>query len=404
MRRYSLLLVTLLFLLGRPGLVQAQSALRISDVEIKYTFGKEIIFLARLQADAPIQSAELSFQAEGDPQARSLPLSLLADGGAKVTYPVEPGLLRPFVRITFWFQAVLGSGETILSPIYYFTYDDNRHTWQTLQDAQLRVHWYDGDTTFGQAAFLAAQAGLQTVQAMLSVTESTPTDIYIYASAGDVQEALGLGGLTWVSGHASPDLGVVLVSVAPGEDQTNGLDNEIPHELAHILLYRMTGPSYNNLPTWLREGLAALSEQAPNPEDDRLLSLAAANKTLLPLADLCGLFPQDVSGASLAYAESASFTRYLGKTYGTAGLQELIRAYAAGQSCQAGSTHALGLSLHQLEARWQHSELGMNAGGIVFLDLLPYLIVLLAILVGPGLLIGLSLRRKESHDTDGSTK
>jgi hypothetical protein len=401
MRRFCMLLITLLLLTGQPGSARAQSVLQVSDVQINYAFGQVITFSAHLRADAAIQSAELAFQAEGTPNPRTAPISVDPDGQTEYTYPVKPGVLRPFVRITFWFQVTLAGGESVQSPRYYFTYDDNRHAWQTLQEGNLRVHWYDGDAAFGQAALLAAQAGLQTVQAMLpTASASAPTDVYIYASASDVQDTLGLGGLTWVSGHASPDLGVVLVSVAPGEDQATGLDNEIPHELAHVLLYRMTGPAYNDLPTWLREGLASLAEQAPNPDETRILSLAAGNKTLLPLADLCGLFPQDVSGASLAYAESASFTRYLGQTYGTAGLQELIQAYASGESCKAGTTRALGLSLPQLEVRWQHAALGMNAGGIAFLDLLPYLVVLLAILVGPGLLIGLSLRRKGKDDDE----
>jgi hypothetical protein len=401
MRRYCLLIVTLMFLIGRPDLARAQSALRVSDVQIEYTFGKEITFSARLQADEPIRSAGLSFQAEGEPNARSIPVSVDQGGQARYTYPLEAGMLRPFARITFWFQVTLAGGESVSSPRYYFTYDDNRHAWQTLQDAGLRVHWYDGDAAFGQAALQAAQAGVQTVRAMLPVPSDAPTDIYIYASAADVQEALGLGGLTWVSGHASPDLGVVLVSITPGGDQADGLENEIPHELVHVLLYRLTGTAYDRLPTWLREGLAALAEQAPNPDNARLLAHAAGNQTLLPLSDLCGLFPQDASGASLAYAESASFTRYLGETYGTSGLQDLIQAYAGGQSCQAGATHAVGLSLTQLETRWQHTALGMNVGGVAFLDLLPYLVVLLAILVGPALLIGASLRRKGSHDRSG---
>jgi len=398
MRRLFVLLASALIMLGLARPARAQSAVEVTDVQVNYTFGEEIIFAARLHSQSSIRDASLLLLVEGEQQARSFPLTVASDGSVQYRYVLQPGTVRPYARVTFWFECSLASGEKVASARYFFKYDDNRYTWQTLQDESLRIHWYSGEAAFGQAALEAARLGLQTMRGLIPVAAGEPIDVYIYASAADVQKALGLNGLTWVSGHASPDLGAVLVSIAPGEGQAEELQRQIPHELAHVLLYRMTGPAYNGLPAWLREGLASLAEQIPNNGDSQMLKTASRNKALLPISDLCGLFPQDASGAGLAYAESASFTRYLHATYGTPGLLALIRAYTEGLDCTSGASRAFGLPLSQLDLRWQQAELGKNETGIALENMLPYLAILVAILIAPAWYVFLTLRsRREAH-------
>ena len=255
-----------------------------------------------------------------------------------------------------------------------------------------------GDVSFGQAALDAAQTGYQAVQNLIPVPAGAPIDIYIYASSTDVQNTLNLGGSTWVAGHADPELGVVLVSIAPGAAQSMEMQRQIPHELAHILLYRLTGSNYANLPTWLTEGIASQVEGYPNADYTQILTASTQNKSLLPIADLCGPFPADASGAILAYAESNSFVNYVHKTYGTADLHTLIQAYSNGLSCDQGVIHALGLPLSQLDLQWRQSALGQKVSGLAFQNLLPYLIFLLLMLIIPAWRLGLTLKKKESHD------
>ncbi len=402
MHRFLASLVTVGFLLGLARPARAASALAVTDVKVSYEFGQQITISARLQSTSAIQGAMLFFQAEGDPTPRSAPLALGPDGSARYDYSVQGGLIRPFARVTFWFQAALATGETVASSRYFFTYDDNRFVWQTAEAENLNLHWTYGSFTFGQAALDAARAGLRAIQTLIPVQLTEPVDIYVYASAADVQSALGLGGMSWVGGDASPDLGVVMVSVAPGDQQDVELGRQIPHELAHVLLYRMTGPAYGNLPAWLREGLASLVEGFPNADDAQVLIIASQNKALIPMTDLCGLFPQDASGASLAYAESASFTRYLHDTYGTSGLQALIRAYADGLDCDQGAARAVGMPVGQLDLRWQQAVLGRKVGGLAFESLLPYLVVLLVVLLVPAWFILQAFRRKEGYGSNQS--
>lgn len=396
MRRFLTTLVSLaLLLLVFASQAQAQSVIEVKDVFVDYEFGEYVVFHASLLPPSAIQEAYLFFQAVGDENTHTVPLTLSEDGQVAYQHNIQSGPLRPFARVFFWYKVILTSGETVDSMHYYFDYNDDRYPWQTLEGDGVRVHWYAGDVPFGQGALDSARAGLQSIVSLLAVAPASPVDVFIYASAADVQEVLGLGGYNWVGGHASPDLGVVLVSIAPGETQSIEMDRQIPHELAHVMLYQKLGPAYTNLPNWLSEGFASLAEQYPNSDYTQVLTVATQNDALLDIASLCGPFPSDASGAILAYAESASFTRYLHDTYGTSSLQALINIYADGLTCEQGAQRAIGLPLGQLDAHWRQASLGENVTGVAFQNLLPYVVVLILILIIPAWRLGLDLQKKE---------
>jgi hypothetical protein len=200
-------------------------------------------------------------------------------------------------------------------------------------------------------------------------------------------------------GQASPDLGVALVSISPEAEQGIEMERQIPHELAHVLLYQRAGQAYERLPVWLREGIASMVEIYPNPDYRLALEAAGQNGTLMEMTSLCTPFPADAGRAFLAYAEADSFTRYLYNTYGSSGLFNLILAYADGLDCEQGARRALGVTLTQLDHRWRQSALGGNAGGVAVQNILPYLILLGIILIVPIWLISVHLKRKTNDNT-----
>jgi hypothetical protein len=398
MHRFVAILICLVFFSNFTVPARAQSLVDVSSVGVTYTFGDHVTFSAKIQTQSSIQAAYLLFQVEGQQNTHTFPLPISSTGTASYSYPIQSGLMPPFSKIFFWYHLLLPAGDTFSSPRYFFQYDDNRYPWQTLDGNGLHIHWYGGDVSFGQAALDAAQTGYQAVQNLIPVPAGAPIEIYIYASSADVQDTLNLGGSAWVAGHANPELGVVLVSIAPGAAQSVEMQRQIPHELAHVLLYRLTGSTYANLPTWLTEGIASQVEGYPNADYTQILAASTQNKNLLPIADLCGPFPADASGAILAYAESNSFVSYVHKTYGTADLHTLIQAYSNGLSCDQGVIHALGLPLSQLDLQWRQSALGQKVSGLAYQNLLPYLIFLVLMLIIPAWRLGLNCKKKESHD------
>jgi hypothetical protein len=270
--------------------------------------------------------------------------------------------------------------------------------WQTLESGMLKVHWYEGDAIFGQAALEAAQAGLESIGRWLPSKLEQRIEIFIYASTDDLQSELTPGGETWVAGHADPVLGVVKVVVQPGAEQGISMEQRIPHELMHVLLYRHVGAGYQNIPAWLREGMATLAELYPNTDYDRALVEAVSADRLISLRDLCVSFPAEAGQAFLAYAEARSFTSYLHRTYGSTGLLNLAASYADGLDCERGTEAAVGISLSNLESQWRSTVLGQNALLPFLNNISPYLVLLCLVLIIPMLGILSTLRKGKRNE------
>jgi hypothetical protein len=303
--------------------------------------------------------------------------------------------LTSFLPSTVLRASFLLSFLMIASLVNPYQVDDG-FDWQTLESGALKVHWYDRDATFGNAALQAAQTGLESVGRFLAPETGQPVEIFIYASVDDLRGALAPGGEEWVAGHANPALGIVRVVIEPGIEQGIRMEQRIPHELMHVMLYRRVGAGYENLPVWLREGIAVLAEIYPNTDYDRALTDAVQEDRLIPLEELCASFPADAGQAFLAYAESRSFTDYLHETYGSSGLMDLAASYADGLDCARGTERSFGLSLSSLEANWRSSVLGQDTLLPALQTISPYLVLLCLVLIIPLIGIVSTVRRKGS--------
>lgn len=379
----------------------AYASTRLIDSHVNYVFGQQITFQARFESTVPIRQVVVLFSAEGDPHTESGIATLQADGEAVFKFDLKNYTLRPFSKVQYRYRLELEQGEPFLSDFLSFDYTDNRFDWQKLDDAPFRAFWYVGDITFAQDVLDVAQQGLQRSQTLLPIELKQPMiDIYVYDNATDMQAAMELDGETWIAGHADPSLGVMIVALPGGPDQRMIMSQRIPHELMHILLYEAMGDSYQNLPTWLNEGLASTAELYPNPDYQVLLKNAYQKNSLLPLNSLCETFPRDVSNALLAYAQSASFTNYLHQRFGKSGILDLVQNYSNGLSCERGVEAALGISLAQLERQWRHDTFSENTLSTALGSMLPWLVLPVLILGIPLLLALLRGRKSNGKSAD----
>ena len=383
LRKSIFLFLLALISVGFTSLPQDQSGFAATNVNILYNFGQQITFLARLTSSIPIQQAFITFRQVDEESSQVALLTLNADGSTTYQYDASQHLIPPFATIEFSYQATLTNNQTVTTGPFYFRYDDNRFAWKQLSADSVTVHWYNGDNVFGQAALDAARVGLQNISQTFPVSLNPPVDVYIYSTFDDLVSSLTLGGRQWEAGHADPSIGVGMLAVAPSDTQSVDLQQLVPHELTHIMLYRSLGDGFNRLPTWLEEGIASMEELYPNPDYANALEVASKNNSLLSFEDLCASFPADSGRAYLSFAESQSFVRFLRDTYGNTGIVALTKAYADGLDCDLGATRAVGVPLNQLDTRWRETVLGQNVAGVAAQNLLPYLIILGLTLIVP---------------------
>lgn len=373
----------------------AQTAVEISGAAAAYTYAEQVTITARVNSEAQIKEAFVFVQPQG--MAAWVAAAQVKDNQIQYQFDLTERPLEPFSRTEYWFRLTLESGEEFTSDAFWFHYDDNRFTWSSLEDERFQVYWYGRDLSFGQAALNAAESGLKQAQSILPGEPPAPLRIFVYSSTADFQQAMQLSSQSWMAGHANPELDTVLVSIPPGPEDQLELERQVPHELAHILQFRIAGDAYERIPSWLLEGSASLAELFPNPDYRSALDNAVDTETLIPMRQLCSAFPREASGAFLAYAQSASFTRYLHQNFGTSGLKTLLESYEDGLGCEEAPQVAFGATLSELEYRWRQEVLGVDLNRMVLRNLSPYL-ALLGLLVILPLIGGLMIFRKKEAD------
>jgi len=405
---FARLLVILLLTSFTAAVAPNPASARVESLhsEVEYTFGELIFFKAYVKSSTPVKAAVIYFQAENDTHTNVglAEVHALEDGSFALGYvhSLSAYSIRPFSIVSYHWELTLQDGTNYLSGDEQFDYLDKRFSWKSLQknlsaSSKLVVHWYQGDLEFAQNVLDVADAGCERLQYLLSLPMPGKLDIYVYADPETMQAALNPGSANWVAGHADPDLGVILVALPEGPEQRLLIEQRVPHELMHILLYKSNPPGYPNLPAWLNEGLSSNAELDPNPDYHILLQDAAQKNSLIPIADLCHSFPRDAYSALLSYAESASFVKYLRDSYGVTSMQALVIAYGNGLDCERGAEQALGRRLSQLERDWQRDQLSQNVALKAFLNLLPWIVLLLAVLAAPLILALWRLRSRSTN-------
>ncbi|MBL8062403.1 MAG: hypothetical protein JNK32_05250 [Anaerolineales bacterium] len=367
----------------KPGQARGQEGIVVESPQAVVDFGRSITFTAKLKAPLPIQQASLLFRGINEEVTRVESLQVAEDGSVSLMYDTSLNVFPPFSWIVFWYQATLADGKVYTSEPIKTQYKDDRFPWRQISQANININWYAGDDAFAVSALDTAGAGLLSMKDFVPISLTDPIDIYIYSNINDLQDTLLLGGRDWAGGHAHPDLGVVLVAIAPGVSQFTEMETLIPHELAHVMLYRALGDKYYEQMPWLIEGIASMVELYPNPEYANVLESASRNDTLIPMTDLCASFPADSGSAFLAYAQSQSFTTYIRDSFGVSGLSRLISAYSDGFECELGATKALGLPISQLDARWRETVLKQNVAGVALRNLSPFILLLALVLIVP---------------------
>ncbi len=348
-----LLFVIFLFSVSPLISARADGLVEVLDQSVEYSFGEEISFQIEYESDQPIDSITLSIHAPGLPTFVGA-VSVFEAGKGNFVYAVSERPLPAFSSINYDYQFILASGEIVESPDYEFTYLDNRYKWQELIEEPFKIYWYEGEITLAQEVLDAALYGkTKTLEMLEQPPDSQPIVIFIYSSAEELQSSLTTIGQTWVSGYADPARGSVVVSLPPAMDQPLEIQRLIPHEVAHILLYRFMGAEFSYVPVWLNEGFASQVEIYSLPEYKLILERAYEGRDLIPFLHLCQAFPADPELTRLAYAQSDALVEYVQQEYGLPGLQSLIYAYDQGVSCERGVEMALGISLQDLDQNWQ---------------------------------------------------
>jgi len=130
----------------------------------------------------------------------------------------------------------------------------------------------------------------------------------------------------------------------------------LKHELCHLLLHRYI--ALNTMPKWFEEGVCQwvtggigeiLHDKRPS------LNNAVISGTLIKLDDLKENFPKNKTSLDLAYEESRSIVEFIGSTYSTGKILEILNYLKDGESFEYAFEKAISMTTEEFEKKWQDS-------------------------------------------------
>ena len=155
----------------------------------------------------------------------------------------------------------------------------------------------------------------------------------------------------WTGGVAFTRYGIMAIGIAP--DNIEWGKRAIAHELTHLVIHQVTLNPYNEIPTWLDEGLAVRSEGPLSESLSSYLDYAIAEEDFISVQSLSSPFSAYAGEAALSYAESYSLVEFLIDTYGEVKMHELLLTFREGSTYDGALEKVYGFDMDDLDKRWK---------------------------------------------------
>lgn len=313
-------------------------------------------FNATTEPGAPaFKSLELGYRIEGEVETNIRHTDITPGDPitADISINTQKDYLPPGTRISYYWLLGAGTGDTFQTAAQQFTYQDTRYSFKELKNGLFTVRWFQGDDKFGQSAMNRVMTTVDKLSQLYKVKPDTPINLTIYPDSRTMFTALPPNTQEWVGGQAIPELGTIVLAIAPGDATEIG--RSIPHEVSHQVVYQATRNPYNVTPKWLDEGLAVNNQDKIDGFLTQAFEKARDERTLFPLRVLNGSFPADSQLSYVAYGQSVQVVRYILQKYGNAGMEKILGSFKQGVSYDEAIQLGLGISLDQLDREWKQS-------------------------------------------------
>lgn len=346
------LALTILF----PAPVQAESGITVVASSVESEFPARMTFRISVRSDVDITDIRLYYAIERESFAQVTSEAYVEfDPATEVDaeWSLEMVLLGGLPTgsvIDYWWEVEDANGQRIETEPASAHFDDTNYEWDSLTEGKLTIYCYQDDEAFLAELMAAAQEALQLLAESTGAELERPAKLYIYANALDMQQSL-IVVQEWAGGLAFQRLGIIALGIAP----TNiswGKD-AIAHELAHLVVHQVTFNPYNNLPTWLDEGLAMYAEGDQEESFGVSLEQAIESDGLISVQSLCSPFSAYSDEANLAYAQSYSLVNYLITEYGQADMLALLNTFQQGSDYDAALEAVYGFDMDGLDSLWR---------------------------------------------------
>lgn len=351
----SILVAGLFLVLSSPINVGAADGLRVLESRVEVDFPMKVNFSLAAASDTDISDIRLHYTVDRMRHAEVISEVYLefepsAQVDARWSWDMrKTGGLPPGSGLSYWWTVEDASGSKLETEPTPVQVNDIRYPWRSLSEGLLTLYWYEGDEAFARELMATAQQALVRLASYAGAELESPADIYIYAKSEDLLGAM-IFPQEWTGGVAYTRFSTIAIGISPGD-----LDwgkRAMAHELTHLVIHQVVFNPYNDLPTWLDEGLAVYAEGPPEPVFVNLLVEAINEDRLITVRSLSSPFSAYAEESLLAYAQSYSLVDFLINNYGQSRMLELLNTFREGSGYDEAIETVYGFDMDGLNELW----------------------------------------------------
>ncbi len=340
-----------------PMTASPTQGIGLISTEVEPRFPRSISFRLKARSGALISKAELEYVVDKISPAEVIVVVFphFAPGKeieASWLWDMRKASLPPGAKLKYRWKLWDLAGNRLTTGFKGFRFDDQRYKWQELEQGKVTLFWYQGDRNFARELMSRAQETLRELAEDTGAELKRSVEIWVYASAADLQRAM-IFPEEWMGGAAFPKFGLVAIGISPANLAWG--KRAIAHELTHLVIYQVTFNPYNDLPTWLNEGLAMHSEGELRSDLKSALEQGISQDRLFSVRSLCSSFPAGTEEAKLCYAQSYSLVEFLLQRYGREKMLQLLLTFKEGTTYDEALLKVYGLDLDGLDRLWRES-------------------------------------------------
>jgi len=362
MKKKIVLMISLVLILvgafWSPCLVQASSELSVSSYSAEMDFPTRLIFDISAQSDVNINDIRLHYQINRIEHAVITSEVYIEFTPAKTVSTEwvwdmrKTGGLPPGSSLDYWWTVADDSGNSIQTSPTEVRISDDRYEWRSLTEGKVTIYWYEGDDSFSSELMATAQDVLDRLDEEAGAELENPVSIYIYANSADLRGSM-IFPQEWTGGVAFTRYGIITIGIGANLVDMEWGKRAIAHELTHLVIHQVTLNPYNDLPTWLDEGLAMNAEGEVQSYFVDYLNNARNDGTLFSVRSLASPFPTDTNESLLSYAQSCELVRFLIDEYGQEKMFELLSTFRLGAGYDEALSKVYGFDMDGLDTRWR---------------------------------------------------
>jgi hypothetical protein len=355
MGRFKLLFIAVLALLASAAPLHAQEPITATtNAMVQPETPRRLLFTAEASSSAgDLTAARLFFRPTGSTTRISEPVQFDPAPTVELSHEwqMQQNGTPPGAQIEYSWRLTDEAGNTFETPLQTIVALDPRFEWETIEDEELAIHWYDGNEAWGQEMFDTGRRAMDQLEEELGTDITRQVRLVAYSSGDDFRGAFPPQ-QDWIGGQAFPDLGVTVQIIGAGDD--DWMETVLFHELSHLVFHQALEGALASPPSWLDEGLAMYNEPESRDSEARVRAAAEAGQ-LLPFSQLQGNFGAEGATVGLAYAQSQMMVAYLIEDCGEEGFQQIIQNMVDDMSVDAAMESACGYDAQTLYDDWRQT-------------------------------------------------